>query len=152
MKQKTIIQVWGVANSGKSETIKIAREELIISFINSNHTYNLQIPNGDINDILEFNGLKVGIESMGDYLWYGNYRERITNLISVENCDIVICASRIRNDVANYIRELADENGYRIVKLQPLNVEEPDFDQLNVNLFSARQICSLVDQIINDNL
>jgi len=101
MQQKTIIQLWGTAGSGKTETIKIAKEELIINYINPSHSYALPLPKGEINVTLTCNGLKVGIESMGDYLRYGDLNNRLNTLIPY--CDIILCASRVRNDVAKRI-------------------------------------------------
>jgi len=149
MKQKTIIQVWGTANTGKSTTIKITREELIRKFINNAHTYNLPLAPGDINDVLICNNIKIGIESMGDYLWYGNLHERLNNLVINQQCDIIICASRVRNDVARHIDYLANQNDYRRLKVTPIGGKEPSFEQSDLNIMSAKQIVDTIDGIMS---
>jgi len=149
MKQKTIIQVWGVANTGKSATIKISKEELIKKYINPSHTYPLPIERGDINEILSCKGIKIGIESMGDDLWYDNLHDRLNQFVHNDKCDIIICASRVRNNVANHIEYLANNNGYRKIKITSTNGTEPPLVQADLNQFSAQQIVELVNKIIS---
>ncbi|PCI10278.1 MAG: hypothetical protein COB73_03735 [Flavobacteriaceae bacterium] len=147
MQQKTIIQLWGTAGSGKTETIKIAKEELIINYINPSHSYALPLPKGEINVTLTCNGLKVGIESMGDYLRYGDLNNRLNTLIPY--CDIILCASRVRNDVAKRIEELANTHNYRLLKVTNYRGSEPPFSRSDLNQLSAKHIVDLINQIIS---
>jgi hypothetical protein len=52
MIKKTIIQLWGKQGSGKTGTIKIINEELIIKYNNPSHTYALPVPGGEISESL----------------------------------------------------------------------------------------------------
>ena len=138
MKQKTIIQIWGVSEAGKTSTIKIAREEIIKRYINSSNTYTLPLSTIDINEILIVNGYKIGIESMGDYLWYGDLSNRLNNLIPT--CDIVLCASRLRNDVSKRIDELAKLHEYRVIKATNYRIDSTTTIQNQFNQASAIHI------------
>ncbi|WP_421497839.1 hypothetical protein V8245_09985 [Flavobacterium columnare] len=148
MKQKTIIQLWGAQGCGKSGTIKILREELIIRYINTSHTYSIPLPSGEISDILLCNGFKVGIESMGDYLWSYNLHDRLNDYVLKHNCDIIICASRVYNDVSTHIKFLADTHNYRLLKVTNYRGEEPPFDRNILNQQSALHLLDLINQIM----
>ncbi|SMC59350.1 hypothetical protein [Moheibacter sediminis] len=152
MKQKTIIQVWGAQDRGKSGTIKIIREELIRFYINTSHTYSLPLPSGEISDVLICNGIKVGIESMGDYLWHWNLHDRLNAYILQHNCDIIICASRVYNDVSKHIEHLANTHNYRLLKVTNYRGEEFPFVQDELNQLSAQHLLNLVDQIITGRI
>lgn len=144
--QKTIIQVWGAYDGGKTTTIKITREELYKKYISSSHAYVLPLSTTDINEILVCRGYKVGIESMGDYLWKGDLFNRLNNLIP--DCDIVLCASRVRNDVSTRIEELATLHGYRIIKATNYRIASLPAIQNQFNKASAIHFVSLIDQIM----
>lgn len=148
MKQKTIIQVWGRVNVGKSETIKIVHEELIKAYINPAHTYTIPIGGIDIHPTLICSGYKVGIESMGDYLYAYGLNERLDNYMVRDKCDLLICASRVYNDVSRHIDQLATTNGYRIVKVTNYQGSNAHFSQDQLNQLAARHIVSLASQII----
>lgn len=148
MKQKTIIQVWGTQGCGKSGTIKILREELIKNYVNTSHTYTLPLPKGDISDVLSCLGYKVGIESMGDYLWAYNLHDRLNDYVLKHNCDLIICASRVRNDVSRHIKYLADTHDYRIIKVTNYRGDDPPFAPDDLNQPSAIHLANLAHQIL----
>ena len=148
MKQKTIIQVWGKQGCGKSGTIKILREELIKNYVNTSHSYTLPLPGGEISDVLNCLGYTVGIESMGDCLWAYNLHDRLNDYVLKHNCDLIICASRVRNDVSRHIKHLADTHGYRIIKVTNYRGDEPPFMPDSLNQPSAIHLANLVHQIL----
>ena len=152
MKQKTIIQIWGIQGSGKSGTIKILREELIARYVNPAHTYTLPLPNGEISDVLICAGLTVGIESMGDYLWAYGLHDRLNDYFIKYNCDIIICASRVRNDVTQHIEHMASTHCFRIIKATNYRGDEPPFVQDELNKASAIHLLDLVNQIITGTI
>lgn len=155
LKQKTIVQVYGVANKGKSETIKIAKEELLIKYVNPSHTYTLPLPfKHDITELITLsNGIKIGIESMGDYLWYGppgnRLCDRLDQLVLGLNCDVIVCASRMRNDVSQQIEYLSNTHGYRILKFSNFRDDHGHFNHHDLNKHSAKYLAQLVDDIMN---
>lgn len=154
MIQKTVIQVWGAQGCGKSNTIQYAHQELIKAYVNPAHTYApipFQGPNGpyDINEVVMCkNGTKIGLESMGDYLHMYGLQQRIERLFITEQCDIVICAGRIRNDVSRHLAFLANTHAYRVLKFTNFRDEYGHFNRQLLNQHSARHIVNLVDEII----
>lgn len=152
MKQKTIVQIWGAQGGGKSGTIKILREELTKLYINPLHTYTLPLTPEDISDVLICKGLKVGIESMGDYLWAWGLQSRLNDYVTKHDCDIIICASRVYNDVAKHIEYLATTYNYRLLKITNYRGDESEFDQTELNQLSAKHLSDLIDQIITGKI
>lgn len=148
MKQKTIIQVWGSQEKGKTGTIKILREELTIRYLNPSYTYSLPLPPGEVSDILVCNGLKVGIESMGDFLNAWGLRHKLDDYVVKHNCDVIICASRVYNDVAKHIEYLAKTYNYRLLKVTNYRGDALQFKQDELNRLSAKHFSELVDQIV----
>lgn len=155
MRQKTIIQVWGRNGIGKSETIKIAHQELIKKYLNPAHTYihPFPPPNHDIRNVfITIKNFKIAIESMGDYLYAYGLNGRLDEYIKVHQVDILICASRIRNDVNYHIEHLASTYGYRVIKVAPYIDEYGHFNIDEVNLSAARQLVALFNDIITGKL
>lgn len=148
MKQKTIIQLWGKHGCGKTGTIKFLREELIARYINPSHLYTVPLPLGEISDVLLCSGYKVGIESMGDYLWRYDLHDRLNDYVLLHNCDIIVCASRVYNDVSAHIEYLANTHGYRLLKVTNYRGEDPPFDRDILNKQSAIHLLDLVNEII----
>lgn len=149
MKSKTIIQVWGQQDQGKSATIQLIREELIRFYLNPGYTYTFPLPKAEITDTIRINTFLIGIESCGDDLNYYNLNQRLDDFINITGVDILICASRIRNNVDQHLRNLANANGYRILKVTNYRTDNPMFNQHDLNLLAARHIIDIVDNIIN---
>lgn len=153
--KKTVIQLWGSQGSGKSNTIQYTYQELIKAYINPTHTYApipFQVPNKgpfDINEVINCQGgVKIGLESMGDYLHAWSLQQRLEHLFITEKCDIIICASRVYNNVSTHIAHLAKTQGYRILKFTNFHDDYGHFHHLTLNQHSARHLVNLVDDII----
>lgn len=159
MKRKTIIQVWGRNGIGKSQTIKIAHQELIKRYVNPTHTYSLPFPppDADISVYLTCLGFALGIDSMGDDLYYRYYtnptlEERLNEFIITNKVDLLLCASRVYNNVNGYIHTLANKYGYRVLKVAPYIDEYGHFNRDEVNTAAAKNIVTLVDSILTGTL
>ncbi len=148
MKQKTIIQLWGAEDGGKSSTIKILNEELHKLYVNPSHTYSLPIGGGDIHLYCNYLGYKIAIESAGDTL-KGKYllKSHLDTFVK-KDCDLIICASRVRNDVSRYIKSLAKTNDYRLIKVTNYRGTQPPFVQNDLNKASAIHLADLVNQVL----
>jgi hypothetical protein len=147
IKQKTIIQVWGPQGEGKTSTIQLIREELILAYINPAHTYPFP-KKKEISDLLICNGFKVGIESSGDDIYYNGLNQRLDDFIVKQAVDILICTSRVRNNVDAHIKKLATQNGYRILKVTNYRSDDPGFIQDALNQLAAKHLVLLTDQIL----
>lgn len=107
MKIKTIIAVRGVANQGKSASIKIAysllRERYPTAKIEELHI------GVDITVVITIDGVKVGIESQGD----PNSRlfQSLDHFVDI-GCKVIVCATRSRGATVEAVNSLAGK--YRI--------------------------------------
>jgi hypothetical protein len=104
MAKKKIITVGGVANVGKTTTLKLVRDELLKRpgavlekvFVNKR----------DIKLIIKVDGLLVGIESAGDPT--GRVEtEQLRDFIAA-GCDVIVCATRTRGRAYDVPKLYAD--------------------------------------------
>ncbi|MFE3866483.1 hypothetical protein ACFX5E_00170 [Flavobacterium sp. LS2P90] len=149
MKQKTIIQVWGKAGSGKTTTIKIIRHELEKKYVNTIHKYSLPLPKGEIFEIFTCNGLQIGISSMGDDLndFLENHLDQC-----FDKCSIIIAASRVYNNVDKFLREEAIKNDFRLIKATNYRIQSTEIERNEFNQASAIHIVDLISQIMNSTI
>ncbi len=145
MKQKSLIQIWGKAGSGKTTTIKIIRHELEKKYINIHHIYSLPLPAGEIYEIFNCNGFVIGVSSMGDVL-VPYLRNHINDCFI--QCDIIIAASRVYNDVSNYLSSEAKKYNYRLVKATNYRINDVKSVQDEFSQESAKHIVELIDKIM----
>lgn len=111
---KTILTVWHTAGKGKSSTIREFAFALINMFpihqiiFSDTNPFN---PTGDFRLIIEINGKIIAIESKGDP--NSGLKERLDEIYSNYNPDIIICASRTRGKTVTHIDSFASKNGYQ---------------------------------------
>ncbi len=146
MKQKTVIQVWGKAGSGKTTTIKIIREELEKKYLNVSYTYSLPLPKGEHFEIFNCNGFVIGVSSMGDDLT-PFLKGHLDNCFA--QCSLIIAASRVYNNVDTYLRDTAADNNFRIVKATNYKIKTTRNIQDQFSQESAIHIVDLIDKIFN---
>lgn len=145
MKEKTLLQVWGKADSGKTSTIKIVNHELKKT-INVSHSYSFPLESGEVLEIYDYKGIKIGVSSMGDVLH--DYLEQFLNKC-FDECDIFIAASRVYNDVDKYLSKECAKKSFRRIKVTNYRIEtDSKQKEFDFNQISARHIHSLIDQII----
>lgn len=142
--KKTVIQVWGKAGSGKTSTVKLIHQELIKLYQNRNHTYNLPLPDGEIYVALDCEGIKIGITSMGDDLT-DELKRQLEECF--KNCEIIVAASRIYNNVDRYLSEKSIEESFRRIKVTNSRLNDSPAVQWVFNQESARDIVNLINNI-----
>lgn len=86
-------------------------------------------PNYDVKAIFTINGMKVGIETIGDNKSSGVHQESLDDFLH-EDCKIIITASRLRGATRTNVREFYRNNGFASIwmkhdftqnaKLQPI--------------------------------
>ncbi|PWA03949.1 hypothetical protein [Flavobacterium psychrotolerans] len=147
--QKTLIQVWGKHNSGKSSTIKNVYREIKTKHANSIIGDSNTFDKGDIYSFITLkDGVKIGFSSMGDIL----RKELKLHLDMLFNeCDIIIAASRIRNNVDTYLEQKCKEKKVRRIKVtncitSTKTLQEP------LNKLSANHIVDIIENIINETI
>lgn len=163
MIKKTVIANKGLAEQGKSASIKLVTEEILKNFKNATYqAYIVDIKQktitkselsykGDITVLIEIDGIKIGVESQGDP------QSRIFYSLPffVQNeCDIVLCACRNRGDTVWEVEKLHDNNNYDIIwttnprSWQKRSDEQCDF----MNKLFIDQTIKLIEGIISQKL
>ena len=66
----------------------------------------------DVRVVFDVGGKRVGIETMGDNIKADDHRKSIWGLVNDFNCDIVITASRMRNETRSNIEDFIEEFKY----------------------------------------
>jgi alpha-D-ribose 1-methylphosphonate 5-triphosphate synthase subunit PhnL len=117
---KTIIALKGLANSGKSATLKKVYEHLKATYPNAPIRH--ELVNHDVRAVMEIKGRFLGIESQGDP---GSRLFTSISLFVREECELIICATRTRGATVQAVEELASQ--YDIKRIDKLR--EPDATQ-----------------------
>ncbi|MFA0960236.1 hypothetical protein AB9P05_00360 [Roseivirga sp. BDSF3-8] len=166
LKERTIINVWGASNSGKSSSIRMAHQELLkkldSSYIFDPADFHSKGP--DFEEIEKFANLKIAFFGSGDDLWaakgHAHYSMRYLvgdlkeeEIAQIENeevrndysaCDVIVVASRIRNNVADFIEEMAQTHGYRVLRFHPIQSKKP---REHVNHYNGKQLVQMVEDV-----
>lgn len=144
--KKTVIANWGHADQGKSETVKKVAQLLIQ--LNSNvelEPSNIDFSK-DIRVIITIDGIKYGIESMGD----PNSRLFSSLPYFVEqNCDFIICSTRTSGATVDKVNALR-KDGYDIIWVT--NHRSRDRNKELLNQLSAKNILELIKEILMGNI
>lgn len=139
---KKIISIYGTANVGKSETIKLVYTKLLKMFPDLTFlpSFAQIIPQkGDICVVFIVKNKIIGIESQGD----PNSRIfKSLPLFIKLNCDIIICAARTRGAT---VKEVEKHNISYVIKWIKKDGEESNLKQKN-------QDNNLSDEIVTEIL
>lgn len=118
---KKLIALYGIANAGKSATIRLVYDKLAKLY--PDHKFHKDVEayipavneKGDIRVVIIINGKTIGIESQGD----PNSRlfESLPLFVKC-NCDIIICATRTRGGTVEAVEQLYDTYNIEWVEKQ----------------------------------
>lgn len=140
--KKTIIAVWGNANTGKSSTIK-----LVFDLFNVIYKGQISIiDNGplnthDITKVFRCNNYIVGIESQGDPK--SNIFDSLPMFVD-KQCDLIICATRTKGDTVSIVEEIENKNGYDVIWLSNL------FSGQKPSVILNEKTATFIHEIISD--
>ncbi|GAB5526272.1 MAG: hypothetical protein Roseis2KO_41440 [Roseivirga sp.] len=141
---RTIIGVWGKANTGKTTTLALLGHQLISAGAttgnNINHT--------DYQAIFQYKSATVGLQTYGDYAKV--VREGLLYLGT--QCDVLVMATRSLGYSVKELQDYAKRHGYRLIWATPLQLEgaQPKGSAAVRSLkdYSAEQLLKMVDDII----
>ncbi len=112
---KYALAVWHSGEKGKTESVRQFSIELLSTY----PRFTSIIPNpavvptsDDFRLIIEINGKIVGVESQGDPKT--KLKERLEELVLVNNCDLIICTCRTRGETVDAVSNLRFY-GYEII-------------------------------------
>jgi hypothetical protein len=138
--KNVVIALRGVANQGKSSSIKQAfdllKQKLSIDSISH------EITGADIRAVLTIGNVKIGIESQGDP---GSRLIESLKLFTNLGCQIIICATRTRGATVKAVQDLNPNYTINFIK----KIGENDVSkQSDANLATANQIVALVQNAL----
>lgn len=117
---KHIIAIWHTAGKGKSETIRQLANQFLLLFPNAVPVFPAQISipvNGDFRLVIQIqiNGIVrvVAFESQGDP--NTGLQNRLIDLATRFNCDIIFCTSRTRGETVNAIDFTAKNHNFSTI-------------------------------------
>lgn len=143
--ERTIIAVYGRGDEGKSQTVKLVCEQLLMNYPNA-------IPNkvptikGDILITIQLDNVKIGLESQGDP---GSRMHTTVNDLAdpeVHACDIIVCASRTGGKSVKTIDAVADRHDFHTLWIS--SFFSPKLDSTVLNRFAALNIIELIKSLI----
>jgi hypothetical protein len=138
--KNVVIALRGVANQGKSSSIKQAfdllKQKLSIDSISH------EITGADIRAVLTIGNVKIGIESQGDP---GSRLIESLKLFTSLGCQIIICATRTRGATVKAVQDL--NPNYTITFINKIG-ENDVSKQSAANLATANQIVALVQNAL----
>jgi hypothetical protein len=141
MKTKTIIAVRGVANTGKSGTIKIVYSLLKVLYSTAN-IEELHI-GVDITIVMTIEEVKVGIESQGDPS--SRLFNSLDHFVKI-GCKVIVCAIRSRGATIEAVNSLAGD--FRVEWLPKISISSASEHEA-ANRSDAQQIVAAVRAAID---
>lgn len=111
--KKTILCLFGPANTGKTSTIRRV-DEILQSY--GAKLIKVLFDENDIGKEYLFGAHKVGILSLGDP---GSAQSEHLNQLAVDECEVIICASRSKGATCDAVSKIASSN-YERYWISPL--------------------------------
>lgn len=115
-KLKTILAVWNSGGKGKSESVRQFANSLLLAYPNYIPIFPIpsKIPSvHDFKLVVEINGIIIGIESQGDP--GTNLKNRLIDLVTNYNCDIIICTCRTRGETVAAVENIHNTYGFQTI-------------------------------------
>lgn len=146
-KPKTILAVWNAGSRGKTDSLRHFANELL-------NAYPLHAPifptpatvptTGDFSLIVEINGIRIGITSQGDP--GTNLRNRLINLVTTDNCDIILCSCRTRGETVAAVENIENTYGFQTIWTSTYQIADSSH-HLTLNQLKGQHILDLIKNL-----
>lgn len=143
--KKTIIGVYGTANTGKSKTIN--RLGHLIS--ENGGTTSNDINYKDYFAVFSYKSACVGIQT------YGDYKSAVVEGLrkfKEQSCEVIVIASKQYGGTVDVINEFATDNDFRVIWVTPYQVLDGSIDIDRLKNYSAQHLLRIVNDVIDGNL
>jgi len=145
--QKTIVAVWNAEKKGKTESLRQFANNLLLTY--PTHTSILPNPanvptTGDFRLIVEIGGIIIGIESQGDP--NTKLRNRLIDLVTKFNCDIILCTCRTRGETVAAVENIRTAYGFQTIWTSTYQIEDRTQHNL-VNNLKGQHILELLQNL-----
>ena len=140
---KTVIAIYGVANHGKTTTIRVVAEEIFkrhqcVHEKDSPDTKSIE----EVYALFRIKNVAIGIESTGDPK--SRLFESLPKFVR-EKCDIIITACRTSGPTRDEVDALEKNHGYRIIW-----IKDPLYEEGNQNIRISLSNCHYFANYILD--
>lgn len=112
--KKTILCLFGPANTGKTSSIRRV-DEILQSY--GAKLVKVLFDENDFGKEYLFRDHKVGILSLGDP---GSAQSEYLNQLAADECDVIICASRSKGATCVAVSQVVSQNNYELYWISPL--------------------------------
>jgi len=143
---KTIIGIYGRTQESKSTTIKKIVELILANYPNAIPSINPIDYSGDILLTIQLGPIKIGFESQGDPNSRMLYADTVENLAKIDNCDIIVCATRTEGGTVKKVDFVADTYNYHTIWIS--SFWTPSLNHSVLNHMSAVNIIRIIDSLI----
>ncbi|MFD2519518.1 hypothetical protein [Emticicia soli] len=157
--KKTIIVTSGIANQGKSESIKNVCKIILNTFNNAEPSIKKELIDytKDILLTIKIGDIKIGFESQGDpnsrMIWEDTIRKLADDEFDpiLGGCQIIICASRSSGATVEKIEEISVKHSYDTIWKSNLTSKNL-LTRSNLNRISAQNTIDLIKSIISGEI
>jgi hypothetical protein len=142
---KTIVAIYGVADKGKTSTLREFANLLFVAYPAYKSVFPIPASISSTDDfrlILEINGKIIGIESKGDP--NTGLRGRLEDLAVNHNCDIILCATRTKGDTVDAVDSLAYHKYFQTIWTSTYQIAS---SQSIANQAKARHLLDLLQSL-----
>ena len=99
---------------------------------------------GDFDLIVDINGKKIGIESMGDP--NTNLQERLLELVDKHNCDVIICSTRTKGETVYAVDYLYNNRNFETIWTSTYRIAS-SASQIIANKIKGKNILTLLQAL-----
>lgn len=142
--KKTIVALWNNPNTGKTETLRALAEIIINNLTDIIPIFPVPLAvnqEDDLRLVVQINGRIIGIESQGDP--NTNLLERLLELVNDFNCDVIICATRLRGETVGAVENIHENFDYETIWTSTYQVSNPNLFQIS-NRTKAEHLVDLL--------
>jgi len=146
-KPKTILAVWNAGGKGKTESLR----EFALNLLRTYPLHVAKVPNpstvpkkGDFRLVVEISGIIIGVESQGDP--GTNLDNRLIDLVTNFNCDIIICTCRTRGKTVNAIQNIKNTFGFQTIWTSTYQIED-ESQHATANDLKGKHILKLLQKL-----
>lgn len=145
---KKLIAVWGVANAGKSASIKMAYEMIKATYpladIDMLSSWEESV---DISRIITIGNAKIGLESQGDPGTEMRLLKRSLPRFAQVGCQLIICPTRTRGATVDGVKTFARRHDYKVSWHRKERIFSPD-ERRDSNQATAEEIMKAVRNLV----
>lgn len=144
---KTILAVWNSGEKGKTESLRQLANVLLSTYPDYKPIFPIPVIVPTLHDfrlIVEIDGVVIGIESQGDPKT--NLQNRLIDLVTQFNCDIIFCTCRTRGETVAAVENIHNTYGFQTIWTSTYQIADRR-QHASVNQLKGKHILELVQNL-----